>query len=99
MQFSPCQQATHPPHVIVTIALDPVADPIQENHLIAVLLERFQNRLQLEVSTHRIRPEKIRQRPVRCEHDHEPFLASTLGSIRRKPQLPKCCKVIDQILK
>ena len=73
------QQAADAPHVLVPVAADLVADPIQDQGAVAKWLERLEALLERELIPFLIRPESRGDDAVRAEDHHESPFATPLG--------------------
>src|SRR5262249_37426959 len=77
-QLGPCEQTANSSHVAVAIAAHLVANTVQGHQAVLEWLERQQTFLQREVRPLFIGPERRWHHTVRCEHDHQSLLASSL---------------------
>ena len=85
-QFTAGEQAAHAAHVAVAVAADLVVDAVEHERLALEWLERLEDRLELEGFALLVRPELIRQRAIRREHDDQPLAALAEAARRQAGQ-------------
>ena len=82
-EFDSGQQTTHTPHVAVAIASNLVANTPDDKHLLAILLERFQDLFELKIGSLGVRPKVLFNCAIGREHDHQTlaFLFASVASV------------------
>ena len=77
-ELDPRQQAAHAAHVVVAVAAELVADPVEDQRAILERLQRLQALLELERRPFLVGPERRGNDAVGAEHDDQPLLAPLL---------------------
>jgi hypothetical protein len=70
-EFDAGEEAAYAAHVTVAVAADAVGEALQQEHALLVVLEGFQDGLELSQFTRLVRPEVRREGAVWREHDDE----------------------------